>query len=216
MRLIAIAFAASLVAAAPAHAAWKEYTYKELGVAKDFPDEPKLETGVYKTPLAKTAPSVIYSVVKYGITFKMTVVDFSKRAADGANLMAEAAAHEVQGRQVTYTLDDLPLYDKGANSVYGMMLRIQKPDGGRENVVNFFNKGRLYIIEAIVAPDSPNKFSPDIPRFMDTVVFHLQGYGFNFETGHDFPIGDDDPDDRDNRVIPGYKPPPGYSGKVQN
>jgi hypothetical protein len=220
MRLIApvltIALAASVAATAPAHAAWKTYTYKELGIAKDFPAEPAMTKDVYKTPLARTAPEIVYSVVKDGITYRLAIVDFLTRPGDGANLMGEAAAQQVAGKDTTFTVDDFPLYDKGANSVYGAILRIQKKDGGRMNAVNFFNKGRLYMVQVVVPADAPDKGTPDISRFMDTVVFHLQGYGFNFDTGHDFPLGDDDPNDRDTHVNPNYKPPAGYSGSVPN
>jgi hypothetical protein len=216
MRMIILGAALAALVSAPAHAAWKEYTYKELGIAKDFPAEPKMQTGVYKTPLAKTAPEVIYSVVKEGVTYQMTVVDLQKRAAEGGNFLGEAAANEVAGHGTTFVIDDFPLYDKGANSVYGMMMRIEKANGDHVSAVNFFNKGRLYIIQAIVPKDAEGKGSPDIARFMDTEVFHLQGYGFNFDTGHDFPLGDDDPKDRDTHINPNYKPPPGYSGNVAN
>jgi hypothetical protein len=216
MRLIALALAASVLATAPAHAAWKTYTYKDLGVQKDFPSEPKMEKGLYTTPLVKNAPMTTFTVDKDGNVFKLMIVDLQTRAADGANILGEALADDVKGRGVTFTVDDFPLYDKGFNSVYGMVLRVQKPDGGRTSVVNFFNKGRLYKIQVTVPPTSENKNSPDFARFLETVVFHLQGYGFDFNTGHDYPIGDDDPNDRDNRVLPNYKPPPGYetAGKV--
>ncbi len=215
LSIVTAAMLTALLGGAPAHAAWKTYTYKDEQVIKDFPGEPKRETGVYKTPLAREAPQVVYSVVKDGNTYRLTVVDFHARPGDGANLMMEAAAREVQGKGVTFSVDDFPLYDKGANSVYGANLRIRKPDGGRELAVNFFNKGRLYIIEAVVPKDSQDDASPDISRFMEAVIFHMQGYGFDFNTGHDFPLGDDDPNDRDTRVIPGYKPPPGYENAGQ-
>jgi hypothetical protein len=216
MRLIALVLAASVIAAAPAHAAWKTYTYADMGVQKDFPSEPKIEKSVYTTPLVKNAPTTTYSVVKDGNIFRLTVVDLQTRAADGANILGEAAANDVKGKDVTFSVDDFPLYDKGFNSVYGMILRISKPNGERQQVVNFFNKGRLYKIQVVVPPTSESKLSPDFGRFLETVVFHLQGYGFDFSTGHDYPIGDDDPNDRDTRVNPNYKPPAGYEnvGKV--
>src|ERR1051326_4557992 len=114
MRLFALVVAA-VVASAPAHAAWKEYVYPELGIAKDFPAPPMVQKGTYKAPLAKEVPDVVYFVVQNGITYKMTVVDFSQRAAEGANLLGEAANMAIQGEGTNVLLDDFPLYDKGAN-----------------------------------------------------------------------------------------------------
>jgi hypothetical protein len=38
----------------------------------------------------------------------------------------------------------------------------------------------------------------------------MPGYGFNYATGHDYPLGDNDPGDRDDKpAAAGYKPPQG-------
>lgn len=155
MRLIALIVAAVL-ASAPAHAAWNEYVYADLEVAKDFPAPPKMEKITYKAPLAKEAAATVLSVVQSGITYKMTVVDFTKRAAEGANLLGEAANAAIQGDGTKVLLDDFPLYDKGANSVYGTMMTIDKTNGQHSKEAFFFNKGRLYVIQAVVPPGNPN------------------------------------------------------------
>lgn len=216
LRLIAIAVAASFAATAPAHAAWKTFTYKDLGVAKEFPADPKVEKGLYTTPLVKNAPKTTFTLERDGNILRLIVVDLKGREADGANILGEASAADVAGRGVTFSLEDMPLYDKGYNSVYGVVLHVQKPDGSRTITNNFFNKGRLYKVEVLIPATSENKASPDFGRFINTIQFHLQGYGFDFKTGHDFPIGDDDPNDRDMHFNPNYKPPPGYEnvGKV--
>lgn len=210
MRLMALVISATLSVVAPAHAAWNEYVYPELGVAKDFPAPPQMEKGTYKAPFAKDAPDVILSVVQGGITYKMTVVDFSSRSGEGANLLGEAESKQTGGAGKTVTLVDFPLYDKGANSVYGTMLSVDKKDGEHAMSLFFFNKGRLYIVEAVVPPGNPNRFSPDLARFMPSIRFHLEGYGFDVATGHDYPLGDDSPEDRDTRPIPGYRPRAGF------
>ena len=211
MRLVALGLAAALLASGPAHAAWKEYVYKDLNVAKDFPLEPKRETSTYKTPLAVEAPAIVFSAVEDGVTYKMTVVDFQKRPGDGGNLLAEAAHDLIDGKDVKYSLDDFPLYDKGTAAVWGTLLTIDKPDGEHAKGVVFFNKGRLYIIKATVPPKGADRDDPGVARFMDTVRFHMAGYGFDYATGHDFPIGDDRPGNRDTRVIKDYKLPEGYT-----
>ena len=59
-----------------------------------------------------------------------------------------------------------------------------------------------------VPNSSPSRSSFALARFMDTVQFYMNGYGFNYATGHDYPLGDDDPADRDNRPAgANYHPP---------
>jgi len=211
MRWMILLASAAALATAPAHAAWKEYVYTDLGIAKDFPAPPQMEKSTYKAPLAKEAPETVLSVVESGVIYKVSVIDFQNRAAEGANLLGEAESTLTQGQGIKATLIDIPLYDKGANSVYGSTFSIDKKDGEHSIASFFFNKGRLYIVQAIVPAGNPNKQSPDLVRFIPSLRFYLQGYGFDVQTGHDYPLGDDRPEDRDTRVIPGYKPPPDFS-----
>jgi len=210
MRIIVFALSAGIFASSPAQAAWKEYVYPELGIAKDFPAPPEMQKGTYKAPLAKEAPEVIYSVVQSGITYKLAVVDFTSRASEGANLLGEAENTLALGPGKSVSLIDIPLYDKGANSVYGSTITIDTKEGEHSIASFFFNKGRMYIVQVTVPAGNPNRQSPDLARFIPSLRFHLEGYGFDVQTGHDYPLGDDNPEDRDTRPIPGYKPPPDF------
>jgi hypothetical protein len=69
MRLIALALAAVVAAAAPAQAAWKAQKYPQYGFGVDFPGEPRSPRGEYRGVIAgrvpppssawkKTAPSI--------------------------------------------------------------------------------------------------------------------------------------------------------------
>ena len=221
MRNLMIA-AAVLLLSAPAHAEWKQYTFTDLGFKKDFPAEPARSTGTYKAPLAKEVPSTILSLTQDDITYEVTVVDFSNRSVEGANLALEVASRDTGGDRdngaTSFAVNDFPLWDHGKNSVYGVSITIDKPKGIHvlEDVV--FNKGRLYIIRASVPNSSPSRSSFALARFMDTVQFYMNGYGFNYATGHDYPLGDDDPADRDNRPAgANYHPPEGLvSGPLVN
>jgi hypothetical protein len=223
MRILSLAGAVLVTAAiSPAHAEWKQYQDKSLGIYVYFPVPPTRTTTTYKNALAKEAPATILSATDEDITYKVEIVDFTKRAAEGANLAGEALAHDVgggRGADVQYTLLSVPLWDKGANSVYGTAVSIDKKDKDSdihtlEDVV--FNKGKLYIISASVPNSSPGRYSLGLGRFMDTLQFYMAGYGFNYATGHDYPLGDNDPNDRDNHAArPGYKPPEGaVSGAI--
>lgn len=210
MRVLVFGLAIAVIGSMPAEAAWKQYKYTDLGIYKDFPVEPVKTTTTYKAPLAKEAPATVFTAVDEGITYRLTVVDFTKRADEGANLAFEAAERESGGLRGTFSTNSFPLWDHGANTVAGIELQVERKGGihAVEDIV--FHKGRLYLIEASVPNDSPGRHSLGLARFMDTSQFYLRGYGFNYETGHDFPLGDDDPLNRDNRAAaPGYKPPPG-------
>jgi len=199
MRLFALAAVILIGGSLPADAAWKEYVYKDLGVAKYFPAEPKREQGVWgngiRLPLSKLVPDTILFVTDGGVDYRLTVVDFSSRAADGANIMAEAfsslaAKGSVQSR-------GFPRIDLGSESVYGLALIVDETNGDHTSSAVFFNKGRLYVAQAIVPKGSDGRNNSGIGRFIETVSFHLEGYGWDPKLNRGYPIGDDDPYDRD-------------------
>jgi hypothetical protein len=199
MRLIALAVAAITLAAGPAQAAWKEYVYSDLGIAKYFPAEPMKETGTYggtiRLPLSKVVPDTIYSVVDDGVLYKLTVVDFKGRAADGASILAEAVS--ALGNRGTVAEVGFPRLDLGSASVYGMVLIVDEKDGDHTTSGVFFTKEKLYLVQAMVPQNSPARTNSGIGRFIETVRFHLEGYGFDSTIGHDYPLGCDDPGNRD-------------------
>jgi len=199
MRLTALAVVTLIAGTLPAHAAWKEYVYEDLGIAKYFPAEPKMDHGMWgqgiRLPLSKIVPDTTLTAEDSGVTYKVTVVDFSSRAAEGANIMGEAFSSLAD--KGTIVSQGFPRLDLGANSVYGLVLTVDEKAGNRATSGVFFNKGKLYVVQAIVPKDSPARFDAGIGRFMETIRFHLQGYGFDEKIGRDFPLGDDDPGDRD-------------------
>ena len=221
MRFLSLGVAALVTAAiSPAHAEWKQYQDKSLGIYNYFPVPPTRTTTTYKAPLAKEAPAIVLTAIGDGVTYKVEIVDFTKRAGDGANLLGEAINQQIGGRGTDYTVSNFPLWDKGANSVYGTAIIVDKKDADKTHMLVdvVFNKGKLYLISASVPANSPGRYSPGLARFIDTSQFYMAGYGFNYATGHDYPLGDDDPNDRDSHAAaPGYVPPPGLvSGALQD
>jgi hypothetical protein len=206
MRLIAVVAAATILGSLPAQAAWKEYVYPDLGVAKYFPVEPKMEKGTYgqgiRLPLSKIVPDTTLTAMDDGVTYKMTIVDFKGRETDGSNILAECLSW--LGSKGTIASTSFPRLDLGKNSVYGLIFVVDQKDGNQATEGAFFNKGKLYIIQAIVGEKSPGKGDPGISRFMETTRFHMEGYGY--ANGHDFPLGDDDPGDRDTGQRPTPEP----------
>jgi len=191
----------------PAQAAWTEYVYPELGVAKYFPVEPKKSQGTWgegiRLPLSKIVPDTILTAEDGGVTYKMTVVDFSSRPNEGANIMGEAFS-SLAGKG-TVVGQGFPRLDLGANSVYGITLIVDEKSGTHATSAVFFNKGKLYLFQALVPQNSPSRLDSGIGRFVETIRFHLEGYGFDEKTGRDYPLGDNDPNNRDlgpNRPAP--------------
>ena len=183
----------------PAQAAWQEYIYPELGVAKEFPVEPKKSQGTWgegiRLPLSKILPDTILTAEDGGVTYKMTVVDFSSRPNEGANIMGEAFS-SLAGKG-TVVSQGFPRLDLGANSVYGLTLIVDEKSGTHATSAVFFNKGKLYLFQALVPQNSPSRLDSGIGRFVETIRFHLEGYGFDDKIGHDYPLGDDNPGNRD-------------------
>ena len=79
MRLYASIIAAALFAAAPAHAAWKAYTYPELGFGVDFPAEPHMSKGEYRGAVAGRVPTTVISTEADDTTYQVVIADFSDR-----------------------------------------------------------------------------------------------------------------------------------------
>ena len=199
MRFIALLMAATALMASPAEAAWKEYEYKDLGIAKYFPAEPKVEKGTYggtiRLPLSKVVPDTMISVTDEGVLYKVTVVDFKGRGAEGGNILSEAIYSLGNRGKVVET--GFPRLDLGSNSVYGLVMIVDEKNGDHTTSGVFFNKEKLYIVQGIVGQKDPARTNPGIGRFIETIRFHLEGYGFDEKIGHDYPLGDDNPGNRD-------------------
>jgi hypothetical protein len=174
----------AIVAGGPASAAWKIYNYPELGVFKEFPADPKVEDITYKTPVSGEHKGKNFSVTEDDVQYSMTVVDMQDKVDTSASIMGECTYKaEVAGVSVSNMTARI---EGGRNAVYGRMQStdIGAPtaesiakgesgkDKGRALTACFFNKGRLYIIEALVMPnnqDFPN--SPLAIRFVNSMSF---------------------------------------------
>ncbi len=178
MRLLAfsIAMAAMAAASSPAAAAWKEFKLEDLGIVKEFPADPKVEMGTYKTPVAGTATSHIFTVEQDDVKYIMTVVDLMDKVEKGATIMGECVyLAEDEGTPVANMTARV---EPGAPAVYGRIQTEDLKDGTRSMTACFFTKGRLYKLQAIVLksnPDFPN--SPQAIRFINSLSFNMAGEG---------------------------------------
>src|SRR5258705_5123915 len=190
--------AAAIIGSGVAQAAWKEHPYKDLGFVVEFPDDPSVATGNYKTVLVQAANVHIYSQKQDNALFVASVVDLQDRAGEGASLMTEAEFNlsllgdisgnstsrvepgrdSVFGRFITIDCQsgrraDQPAYTEAAHTWFKRVADVDCPDKGRLTVNLFFNRGRLYMIQGINLPTQDGSSSgPAALRFANSVSFY--------------------------------------------
>jgi hypothetical protein len=191
--------AAVIIASGAAEAAWKEHPYKDLGFVVEFPDEPKVAAGNYRTVLVDAANVHIYSQKQDNALFVASVVDLQERAGEGASLMTEAEFNlsllghisdnstsrvepgrdSVFGRFITIDcqsgrIPDQPGQTEAAHAWFKNVTGgVECPDKGRLTVNMFFNRGRLYMIQGINLPNEDGSSSgPAALRFANSISFY--------------------------------------------
>jgi hypothetical protein len=165
--------ALAIAISAPAQAAWKEFTYNDLGIRKDFPLEPKRTTGLYKTRIVDNAKADILTAEQNGVIYRLTVVDLRSRAQDGATIMGECNYNSLT--QAAKALGDYSTeIGLGPNGVYGRWTSVDMANKDRVMTACYFTKGRLYKIESVITPR--HEFHPNSPeafRFVNALDFNM-------------------------------------------
>ena len=170
MRLFALAMAAAILVAGPAHAAWKQYKYPELGFGVDFPAEPKMGKGEYRGRLAGRVPSTEITAVDGDTTYKATIVDFTKRPLDGPTLLGEAEFLLTQdGKAIS---DTSARSEAGPKAQYGRRVVVMTKEGGKRITEVYLAVGKLYQLDAYIAPTG-DLGNPEAARFQDSLIFDL-------------------------------------------
>ena len=207
MRRIGFMIAAVLIASTAAGAAWKEYPQPQLGFVVEFPAEPNVSAGTYKTTLVPSATAHIYSVKEDHALYVATVVDLLDRKEEGAILLGEAESMITQLGDVTSI--SVSRVEPGRAAVFGRfitidcrsgrvpdglgqtsdtiqtwfknMTGIDCPDRSRLIVNMFFNRGRLYLIQGINLPSSEDApTGPAALRFSNSISFFAADGSRNF------------------------------------
>jgi hypothetical protein len=196
MRLIVLAAAAALLSSQPALAAWKEYTYPELGFVVAFPADPSTSTGIYTSVLVDKAPTHIFTLKEGNSIFTATVVDMMGHKEEGASLMGEAeflmhllgdtkgnstsrvepGKAAVYGRQITIDIRDGVIPEQAgqtdaAHKWFKAATGMEIPTGSRLTTNLFFNRGRLYMIQGINLPAQGDAGGPEAVRFAESLSF---------------------------------------------
>src|ERR1035437_1963225 len=165
MRILAFVFLSFVFGASPA-AAWQEYVYLDRGFAIQFPAKPQVSMGTYPSTLVKGLKSSIYSVEDDHVLYRMTVVDLAGHNEAGVNFLNEAAYNLIRDGDVTFS--DFPRVSQDEKAISGVTLVVDRPDGNRVRTSLYYNKGRLYLAEAIVLPARGDKDMTTPSRFDQT------------------------------------------------
>ena len=190
MRLIALAVLACAglaVMSAPAEAAWKTYVSRDFGFAFTAPGEVKAQRGTFKGEMEGDHghgihPAVVFRSADNNIEYTATVVDFNTLIGESASLLQEAAVVFQNGGKTV--MDN---YGR-INNVYGRKITVDLANnGGRAMATFYFNKGYLFIMQAVVLPANGDYASPDAARFVDSEVWLPRN---NLFEAHPFPPHD--------------------------
>jgi hypothetical protein len=163
---------ALFLGAGPA-SAWDEYKYLDQGVAIQFPVRPQAMKSTYNSTLAKGLASMIYSAEDDHVVYKLTVVDLTGRPDVGANFLNEAAFGLMHEGEVLFT--DFPRVYQDVRAIYGVTLVVDRPDGSRVRTSLYYNKGRLYIADAVVLAARGDKDMTTPSRDDQTIRFPPDG-----------------------------------------
>src|SRR5215471_933352 len=167
-----VAAGSALAAAAPA-AVWTEYLYLDKGVAIQFPAKPTVGTANYESQLVKGLKADTYSLEFDHVQYKLTAVNLAGHNEAGVNFVNEAAYNLMREGDVIFT--DFPRVYQDEKSIFGVTLVFDRPDGRRQRTSLYYNKGRLYLADAIVLPARGDKDMTTPSRFDQTIRFPPDG-----------------------------------------
>lgn len=173
MRRIGLWLAALLATVSSAQAAgWKTYEFRDQGFSIESVVPLTKGTGLYKGAIAGSIPTITYTAEDEGIRYKVSIVDISKRPADAVNLYLEMEFLTSLGGKVL--ANESVGIEPGADRHYGRQLAIQTKDGNLSRTVLVYNKGKIYVTEAVILPAGDrDSFSPE--RFVESILFDLDG-----------------------------------------
>jgi hypothetical protein len=158
-------------AASAAEADWKEYRYKELGFAVDFPAEVKTSKGELKGTIAGTVPTIVMSSDFDNIAYSAAVADFSSRIPELANILGETSYNlTVEGHLLA---DSVERTETGKNAIYGRRVAVALKNGSKKISEVYAKNGKLYIFTTTLSPKA-DQGNPIAARFDDSILFDLE------------------------------------------
>ena len=164
-RLCALAvFAAAAFVGAPAMA-WDIYSYPDAKFAVQFPAQPQIGAGKYRTAAGLDVPSQVYVARDGPVDYSLTLADFTGTALDKDAAIADAVNAFGQTGKVLVDVE------ARINSEYGRELSIDAKDGSRSIVAIFFFDQHLYVLDGRAAPPEPAVETANLIRFQQSLNF---------------------------------------------
>jgi hypothetical protein len=171
MKKLVLTVAAAVLMTAPAHAAWKNYIYKDFSFAVDFPAEPKMTKGTYQAVVAGKVPTTVIGAEEDDTTYRVVISDFRNRLEDTPGILIEAAfIASTEGKVVADTVSRTDNGQKFAK--YGRRVAVLTKDGGKKITELYFVGGRMLSFETIISPKG-DIGNPEVGRFTDSIRFNL-------------------------------------------
>src|SRR5215469_9900868 len=169
---VATLILASLTPLAAVAQEWKVYPYPEAGFAVQFPVEPAVEKGTFKTSAGSSLPMTRYVARQERSVYKLEVVDYSTLNADGATTIAETEKSFGASGKVTVATD------ARVNREFGRELSVNGADGSRSAVAIFFVNRHLFVLVGQSLPPNAIARSGDAVRFQESLQFIGGNGGF--------------------------------------
>jgi hypothetical protein len=116
---------------------------------------------------------MIYAAEDDHVAYKLTVVDLTSRPDAGANFLNDAGNGLMREGDVLFT--DFPRVYQGEKAIHGVTLVVDRMDGSRVRSSLYYNKGRLYIAQAMVLPARGDKDMTTPSRYDQTIRFPPDG-----------------------------------------
>jgi hypothetical protein len=146
MQLITLILAALVVSAPATAQEWKEYNYPDYRFSLMFPADPEIQATTHEVAPGRSVPARIYSVRRDKGELKMIVADLANTGLT-ENLVIDHAVKTLSSAGEVQVNYPHRIYQ-----AYGRQLSILNRDGSRTTASVFDVGGRLYQIEARVAP----------------------------------------------------------------
>ena len=179
MRIIAFVALTYLLGAGSASAQpgsgpdWTEYIYLDRGFAIQFPAPPTITSGTFDSVVYGELTTDIYSSEFDNVVYRMTVVDLGEHADASANILNEVAFNLLREGNLFFTT--FPRVYNNEQSVFGVTMAADLPDGSRTRTTLYSREGMLYRVDAIILPARGDMDMAIPSRFDQTLRFPPDG-----------------------------------------
>ena len=161
-----VAGLALLALAVPARAqSWDTYSYPDAGFAVQFPTQPAIERGAWRTDAGLSVPSAIYVAHLDKVDYVVTIADFSGTALDKDTAIADTSKVLARDGQVMVDVE------ARISTEYGRELSIAHKDGAMAVTAAFFIKQKLYVLEGRAAGPDAKASSARLIHFQQSLQF---------------------------------------------